>query len=1114
MSLGLKEKYMNELLTWMIVGDDGITCNAMLREEAYIDLAIIEAKEIDHDWSKGDRDFFMKTKHFERTSIKLEEILSESDEFVVVRGIAGIGKTSMVDSYVLKWAQGELLNGKDNSQQIDILFKLTCRNVNTFSNVFTAEDLLRAEYARVLKDIEFEDLEDISHRIVILIDGVDELQSLHELNNVLLTTEIRTELPPLVRSVYELIDTHSNTLARHKTIIAARPEACQIVDAVFKGKIKIKMVEVCGFNSNSVNVYVDNYFGNQQHMAETVKNKINESENLSVMASIPVYTWVICAIFNEDTNIESPRTTTHLCSYACLLFLRNHLKKSLHNPIPINCSLLDIINNEDVIHVILNLAELSKSTLKYKKVVFSKKDFKSKTFCVPLEETGFIVKDQVKSVYQFRHLVLQEYLAALHFYVMSPHISKIFNEVNYISCIPIIAGLSGIENVTDGDPIAYFVTKLKEYSTHTVKVKLRRLFVKNNTKVIVQRWLERMLGHQYNDNGKLVIGPNCSSLLASFYECQGNIFVNSLENASVVFTDIIFHHDIRNALYLFSKLKSIEISEIYITNTSNKKFPQNLIELFKLFFIKGNKICGLRVTAGDVMKVFSMSDKRENILTIQLNYNELDTLDTHGNFLSAAFTLVDTVTLDYSLGDIYPQIRQLIKSMEILKNIKFSGKPSTANKKMTPFNLLFFIDSETDKSTLELDFSNFDIGDEHIQRLKPLFTYLEKLDLRGNSKMSSQSMKYISDVLMQSIEENKKCSLKVINIGYCDLTDQHIEYLQPCIPYLQSLNVSGNNKLSMGYISDILIKANKIHGCGNLKEIYIADCDLTDKNIEYLQPCVPYLESLILSINGKMTSKSMGYISDVLIRTIENHKSCNLKGIEIRNCDLTDQHIKCLQPCIPYLENVNIGSNSEMSSKSMEYICNVLVQNNFCNLKFMDISYCNLTDEHVKCLQPCIPYMEHLNISGNNKMSFLSMKYISDVLVKVIKLCETSKPNDIEISKTYQIKGIDIGFCELTDQHIAYLQPCIPYLENLTISGNKFLTYQGMAYISVAIMQRIGVNKTCNTKTINASYCDLQDYAIGFVAPCLPYLERFFINGNKDLSDSSIELISDNIGIA
>ena len=251
----------------------------------------------------------------------------------------------------------------------------------------------------------------------------------------------------------------------------------------------------------------------------------------------------------------------------------------------------------------------------------------------------------------------------------------------------------------------------------------------------------------------------------------------------------------------------------------------------------------------------------------------------------------------------------------------------------------------------------------------------------------------------------------------------------------------------------------------------------------------------------------MEYISDSLIRTIE-----------IRRCDLTDQHMKSLQQCIPYLETLNIGSNSGMSSKSMEYICNVLVKNmeinKFCNLAFMDISQCDLTDEHIKCLQPCIPYMEHLNISGNSKMSLLSMKYISDAIVKVIKICENSTPNDFQISKICKIKGIDIGLCELTDHHIAYLQPCIPYLEYLTISGNKDLSYQGMKYITDAIMQRVRVKKTCNRKAIDVTNCDLKDLAIDHLAPCLPFLKQCFINGNIGLTYYSQKLISDKLGIA
>ena len=217
-----------------------------------------------------------------------------------------------------------------------------------------------------------DDLQDISHRIIIFIDGADELQSLYELSNI--HSAKKEQLPSVVRSIYDLMDCHSNILTGHKTIIAARPEACQIIDTVFKEKIDIKMVEVCGFNAKHVNSYIDNYFKKKSDTAQLVKDKINESENLATMASIPVYTWVICAIFNEDINIEYIPTTTHLCSYACLVFVRNHLRKVLQNSIHRNCSLLEIINNEDILQIILYLAMLSKCTLKHKKVVFSEKD--------------------------------------------------------------------------------------------------------------------------------------------------------------------------------------------------------------------------------------------------------------------------------------------------------------------------------------------------------------------------------------------------------------------------------------------------------------------------------------------------------------------------------------------------------------------------------------------------------------------------------------------------------------------------------------------------------------------------------------------------------------------
>ena len=790
----------------MLVGWNGMTCDVMSREEAYVELAIIEAQLMDEDWSEGDRDYHMKTKHFERTSITFEDIFSRQDEFVIVRGIAGIGKTSMLDSYVLKWAKHEILNGKNNSHQIDFLFKLTCRNINTFTNISTAEQLLRTEYENVLKDVDLEDLEDVSHRILILIDGADELQSLHQISNA----ETRQE-SGLVNSVYELIDIRSNFLTAHKTIIAARPEACQIIDETFKTTVKIKMIEVCGFNPSSVCMYVDNYFGNNIVTGQIVKQKIEESENLTVMASIPVYTWVICAIFNEEINTESPRTTTHLSTYACLLFIRNHFKQTFRNLFPSNCSILEVINNINVVQVILGLAKLSKSTLKYKKVVFSDTDLGSIKSPIALETTGFIVKNQRKNIYQFRHLVLQEYLAALYLYLKSSNLNKVFLENNYKSCIPIIAGFSGIDNVVKTDPIAFFINKLKEHSSSTGKWK--RLVPRSPAKIIVVKWLQSVIQNLVVQH-KLILDENCGSLFTAFFEYQGDVpgnLVHRLMHTPIVLKNIMFHHDIRNALYFFSKLKSTNISEIDIINLSKKKFPLNMIDMLKLYYNKKENNC-LCLSVGKVMKIYS--DLMEENLTIQFALDD-DNLDTHDEFILAAISLADTIILHCSLDKIYPHIRNLLKSYDVNKDVKYQHniEKYTLNHLQMLSDSILYSRNKLDQGNIKFRLRNCSISDEHIEILQPCIPYLENLSISNTTgEMSSQSMKCISDSVMEAIKINNKINMKSIELVKCNLTDEHIESLKPCIPYLENLIISANENMSsqsMKSISDSVMEAIK-----------------------------------------------------------------------------------------------------------------------------------------------------------------------------------------------------------------------------------------------------------------------------------------------------------------
>ena len=164
-----------------------------------------------------------------------------------------------------------------------------------------------------------------------------------------------------------------------------------------------------------------------------------------------------------------------------------------------------------------------------------------------------------------------------------------------------------------------------------------------------------------------------------------------------------------------------------------------------------------------------------------------------------------------------------------------------------------------------------------------------------------------------------------------------------------------------------------------------------------------------------------------------------------------------------------------------------------CKLISLDVSFCDLTDEHILCLKPCIPYMKYLCIGGNNKISANAIKHISSVLMEAINT-----------GNICNLKSIDASFASLNDRDIACLQPSILYLENLFLAGNKEMSSQSRTYISNTIIQSNETNKICNIKTVDVSKCGLTDEHIEFLKPCIPYVED--INLNTNCSDHVLQI--------
>ena len=423
------------------------------------------------------------------------------------------------------------------------------------------------------------------------------------------------------------------------------------------------------------------------------------------------------------------------------------------------------------------------------------------------------------------------------------------------------------------------------------------------------------------------------------------------------------------------------------------------------------------------MKIFSNTVCSQKTLTIQL-VNSLNVSDPHIELLQSVIDLVDSIILDYSLDNLYPDVCKLIKPSETDKDVKYSetfpSRPTPNQMEMISDSIL--ITSRNDgRRNFTLNFNSKHLTDEHIRCLQPCIPYLEKLYINGNREISSKSMT-LSDVLMEVIHTNGICSLKSIDIGFCDLTDEHIASIQTIIPFIEHLGISGNYQISATYmknISDIVMQTAKNKNDCKLISLDVSFCDLTDEHILCLKPCIPYMKYLCIGGNNRMSANAIKHISGVIKEAINTGNICNLKSIDASFASLNDGDIACLQPSTPYLENLFLAGNKEMSSQSMTYISDAIIQSNernkICNIKTVDVSKSGLTDEHIELLKPCIPYMEDINLNTNCFMSSKSMKCISDNILRII-----------EIQGMCKIKKIDVSSCNLTDKHIELLQPCIP----------------------------------------------------------------------------------------
>ncbi|XP_073465173.1 NACHT, LRR and PYD domains-containing protein 3-like [Aquarana catesbeiana] len=321
---------------------------------------------------------------------------------VMVSGVPGIGKTTLMQKFVYDWVTGK------HYQRFAFLFFFRFRDLNRLGEVSLEEMILhqypylQSQIGDILQDPEI---------LLFIFDGLDE--SIHQMDfrsSKLSNPKRRSHFSKIVVSLVR-----QSLLKGPSVLITSRPTRLASVDtSVFQ-----RIAEIMGFLHGDRLIFFNNFFGNEE-LSEKAFHYVQENDMLYTFCYIPSYCWIICTVlsmcFRSQPTITDqlmtslPKTVTQLFVVFVSNILANHSqnKDGGHTARELLTSIGWMAEHGVMNHIIVFDDRHLES--------FSVRD-DNHVFSSFMMESG-----QPPDVdYTFLHLTLQEFFAALvHFMNYNP----------------------------------------------------------------------------------------------------------------------------------------------------------------------------------------------------------------------------------------------------------------------------------------------------------------------------------------------------------------------------------------------------------------------------------------------------------------------------------------------------------------------------------------------------------------------------------------------------------------------------------------------------------------------------------------------------------------------
>ncbi|XP_029931808.1 NACHT, LRR and PYD domains-containing protein 5-like isoform X2 [Myripristis murdjan] len=351
------------------------------------------------------------------TLIKLNNIFlplpgqKTSHRTVLTKGIAGIGKSSAVQKFILDWAEEKA------NKDIDFIFSLAFREVNLSKDRNSLHGLL-AEFhpaIRDLKDPEFY----VKAKVLVILDGLDESRLSLDFQDSEIVTSVNEETSVGVL-LANLIQ--GNLLPSALLWITSRPAAANQITAKFVNMV----TEIRGFTDAQKEEYFRRRFSLDSSLAERIISHIQASPSLSIMCHIPIFCWISADLFKEtfgDEKAEVPQTLTEMMAHFLFVQTKRRSKKYDKTGKKRERERENLLKTHR--EFLLKLGKLAFNHLLENNLIFYEEDFEK--MGIDIEEvsihSGFCAtilrEERVLSqnkVFCFVHLTVQEFFAALYVY--------------------------------------------------------------------------------------------------------------------------------------------------------------------------------------------------------------------------------------------------------------------------------------------------------------------------------------------------------------------------------------------------------------------------------------------------------------------------------------------------------------------------------------------------------------------------------------------------------------------------------------------------------------------------------------------------------------------------